>query len=442
MVEVVAETPSGIVSGFGGDCFPPLWFDKDATKSFELQVEEMVFAIGTAAACFRDAFRTGRTVFDGWCDAHAETMRAVTERSLPRLLAAFGGGMLERALLDATARAANVSFSKGLAADCFGIRPGRIHPELAGARLSDWIPAEPARHVWVRQTVGFADPLGREELVEGVWPDDGFPVAIEDYLADSRVRYFKLKVGNHLERDVARLRAFAALAERYWGDAYRLTLDGNEQYARMADFESLVDAIESDANLATLWSNTLVIEQPLSRAAAMSADETRGIRELSARKPIIIDESDSDVHSFREAIDVGYRGVSSKNCKGPIKSLLNAGLARRFTLRDPGRPMIVTGEDLCSVGVIPVQADLCLAATLGLEHVERNGHHYHKGLDYLPPGERRLALARHGDFYAERAGRIAPRIRDGRFAIASLQCVGFGFDFAPDMGARDPIELA
>jgi hypothetical protein len=93
---------------------------------------------------------------------------------------------------------------------------------------------------------------------------------------------------------------------------------------------------------------------------------------------------------------------------------------------------VMTGEDLCSVGVIPTQADLCLAATLGLTHVERNGHHFHPGLSYLPEPEGLAALAAHGDFYEQRHGRISPRIVEGRFEIGSLQCVGFGFAVEPD----------
>ena len=98
----------------------------------------------------------------------------------------------------------------------------------------------------------------------------------------------------------------------------------------------------------------------------------------------------------------------------------------------------MTGEDLCSVGIIPTQADLCLAATLGLEHVERNGHHYHPGLTCLPPAQREQALAAHGDFYALQHGVISPHVQHGKFQIGSLQCVGFGFAVLPDFASLVP----
>jgi hypothetical protein len=148
---------------------------------------------------------------------------------------------------------------------------------------------------------------------------------------------------------------------------------------------------------------------------------------------VIIDESDSRLESYAEALNLGYRGVSSKNCKGPLKSILNAGLTWSHNRRANVEQCLMTGEDLCTVGIVPVQSDLCLAATLGLTHVERNGHHYHPGLSYLPEGQQREALRKHPDFYAAHAGRIAPRLVDGRFQIASLHCVGFGFDVVPDL---------
>jgi len=139
-------------------------------------------------------------------------------------------------------------------------------------------------------------------------------------------------------------------------------------------------------------------------------------------------------------MELGYRGVSSKNCKGPIKSILNAGLTWYHNEQGSRRHFLITGEDLCTVGIVPVQSDLCLVATLGLTHVERNGHHYHPGLSYLPMAEQRAALAAHADLYAQQQGVIAPRLINGTFEIGSLQCVGFGFAVEPEMASMQPPE--
>ena len=48
----------------------------------------------------------------------------------------------------------------------------------------------------------------------------------------------------------------------------------------------------------------------------------------------IIDEADGDYGAFPRAASLGYRGVSSKSCKGLYKSLLNAARARAWNHRE------------------------------------------------------------------------------------------------------------
>src|SRR5258706_530114 len=61
----------------------------------------------------------------------------------------------------------------------------------------------------------------------------------------------------------------------------------------------------------------LFIEQPVKRQNAL-ARPVKGID-----KPVIIDESDDSLDAFPRAKALGYKGVSSKTCKGIYKSLIN-----------------------------------------------------------------------------------------------------------------------
>ena len=334
--------------------------------------------------------------------------------------------------MDAMTRAARQPFAKAVRSNLYEIEPGAVHSQLDGLDLNDWLPPKPELRVWVRHTVGLGDPLTQADIPAGERLDDGFPQSLEDYVEQTGIRFFKIKVSNQLDHDLGRLKTIAALVERHRGEDYHLTLDGNEQYKSADAFDRLIDAIEGSDDLQTLWNNTLVVEQPLDRKIALDEQHTGGIRSLSQRTPVIIDESDGTVDSYVQAIELGYRGVSSKNCKGPVKSLLNAGLT--WLCNDRGRQsgFVMTGEDLCSVGIIPVQSDLCLTATLGLTHVERNGHHFHPGLSYLTADQQEAALSAHPDFYARHNDIVSPRLVDGRFEIGSLQCVGFGFSVEPD----------
>ena len=57
---------------------------------------------------------------------------------------------------------------------------------------------------------------------------------------------------------------------------------------------------------------------------------------------MIIDESDGDLDAFKSAVKLGYRGVSTKNCKGIFKSFLNRSLVERWNRRSkPGAALFM-----------------------------------------------------------------------------------------------------
>ena len=434
-IEVDGHTQRHTQDGYSGDCLPPGWFDKAPDKDYATQIDDMLAVIALAEKTFVEEFAQPTEFFPAWMVAVERIQQRAAEWGLTALLASFGSSLLERALMDAMCRAARVSFSGAVRRNLFRIEPGDVHAQLAGRQVYEWLPHQPLPIVAVRHTVGLADPLTASEIPPEYKLKDGFPQSLEEYLVEAQLAYLKIKVSGDLQQDVDRLGTISALMKRHRGRNYAVTLDGNEQFTAADQFEQFVRALIVNPRLSDLLTNTLAIEQPMERSIALSESHAHAVQAISQFKPVIIDESDGSLDAYARAIELGYRGVSSKNCKGAVKSLLNAGLTwihNDFGSRDD---YIMTGEDLCSVGIIPVQSDLCLAATLGLKHVERNGHHYHPGLSYLTEREQEAALRAHADFYEFRHDRVTPHITDGKMEIGSLQCVGFGFDVEPDFDA-------
>ena len=155
---------------------------------------------------------------------------------------------------------------------------------------------------------------------------------------------------------------------------------------------------------------------------------------------MIIDEADDRVSAFREATLLGYRGVSHKNCKGIYKSLHNLALAAAHNARVGRAELFLAAEDLSNLPVVPLQADLASVALLGITHVERNGHHYFRGLGHLSAAEKTAALAAHPDLYERRGGEVFLKITEGTLACASLQAPGMGFAALPDLAAMTRVE--
>ncbi|HZP37382.1 MAG TPA: enolase C-terminal domain-like protein [Methylomirabilota bacterium] len=426
--------------GFAADNLPPKWFDKDPARTFRDNVEDLLRAIAGAERAYLDTGRTPRPVFDLWRDAYGECARRAPELRVNGLTAAFGSSLFERALADAAGRLAGLDVIALLREDVLGLRPDAVHPGLTRAHLLAWAGRPPADRIAVRHTVGLLDPIVAADVPADGWLGDGLPQTLEECVAAHGLRHFKLKVGGRVDADVERLRRIAAVLDRI-GEPYLVTLDGNEQYKAMADFAALVEAVRAEPALARLWRSTAFIEQPLDRAIALDASAAAGLERLGHAVPIIIDESDGDLQAFPRAIALGYRGVSTKNCKGIVKSFLNRTLIERENAQRPaGARLFMSAEDLTNVPVVPLQQDLATVRALGIAHVERNGHHYVRGLAHCSARERAAALRHHGDLYAGDEREAWLRIERGSVRVGSLAGPGYGVGFDPDLDAMVPLE--
>ena len=423
ILRIDMQVDNATVSGFSGACLPPSWFAKTPEKSYQTQIGDMISVIDTACGLSEEI--EANTFWPFWQEMYAEVMNEGLRRGLPDLVARFAVALVERAVIDGICRATGMSFFDAMKLNILGINPGDVHDVLANYQPGDWLPASQEKKIAVRHTIGLGDPLTKSELGDDDILGDGRPETLEEYLTQSNVRYLKVKVSNNLTTDLERLKKIAKLAEQAHGSEYSATLDGNEQYEDTAELAALFEGIRQEPDLSTFWENVLLVEQPFKRSVALSAEVCERLGELTNKK-IIIDESDGRMESYAMASQLGYRGVSSKACKGAIKSILNAGLVFLQNMDVPNSA-VMTGEDLCCVGMVSLQQDLALVGTLGLKHVEKNGHHYHPGLTYLG-SQAKTAYDYHDDLYCKIDEVVSPRIEDGCFRMESLGCAGFGME--------------
>jgi len=99
----------------------------------------------------------------------------------------------------------------------------------------------------------------------------------------------------------------------------------------------------------------------------------------------------------------------------------------------------MTGEDLTTQAGLAVQQDLALVSLLGLQHVERNGHHYVNGMTGLPQAEQAGFLAAHPDLYEQTYGAVRLKIRNGRMDIVSQAALGLASGAYPDWNKLAPL---
>jgi len=414
-VEIEVEG-KGRATGASAELLAPKWFDKRAHLSSEETVDELKRSLAIA----RDLY-LAEPGFDSAFGLHAQhiaaQVAACAKQDIPPLAAVFGPAEIDKAILDALLRCAGANVFDGMAQNIAGI-DARLSPDLTQDDIARFLAAlRRTERVAVRHTVGLTD------VIEGRG-------GVADPNENSGARYFKLKLGGDPAADCERLirigRELAALPYDYG-----VTVDANEQYTDLAALGELVDRLDRDAALRPIASRLLYIEQPMPR------DVTRQSPLGALGRDVIIDEADDSYDAFPAAKALGYRGISSKSCKGLYKSIVNATRAAKWSAA--GARYFVSSEDLTCQAGLAVQQDLALGALLGISHAERNGHHYVDGFADTPAAEAEAFMAAHPDLYTADAGKIRLAIHDGDLLTGSLTGPGFATAVHPVWSSLAPL---
>lgn len=421
--------------GFSSDGLPPKWFTKNPGTLFDEDLVDMLDVIEHAWLTAASK-GTMATFFDWWRALYAGQDAWAGRQGIPPLLAHLGTSLIERAGIDALCRATGKPLGGIVGGNDLGIRLGDLHPELGdqwpGESIRQGMTGDPT--LYIRHTVGLADPLADAEIPEAERVDDGLPQSLEACIRAYGLRYFKIKLCGDFDRDAGRLRKLAKLLASE-SPGFRFTLDGNEQFKSVAAFREQWDRHRADPALREFLSapHLIFVEQPVHRDEALADHVGADLAEWADAPPLIIDESDGTLGAARQALDLGYAGTSHKNCKGVIKGLANACLLRQRSAVSPATPLIHSGEDLANVGPVALLQDLAVMRVLGIRHVERNGHHYFRGLSALGGAVNAAVLHSHGDHYAPLAdGTAALAIRDGQISLGSVIDAPFGTAFRID----------
>ncbi|QIG98477.1 hypothetical protein [Bradyrhizobium sp. 6(2017)] len=417
-VEIEVEG-RGRATGASAEMLAPKWFDKRPHLTEAQSLDGLRRSLAVARELYL-ANRGFETAFGLHASCIGPQLAACAAEDIPPLAAGFGPVEIDKAILDALLRAAGVNFFDGMTGNIAGI-DARLTPDLDDRTITGFLSARNRLdRVAVRHTVGMDDK------VEG----EG---GVADPNENAGARYFKLKLNGDPAHDAARLaRIGNELARLPYG--IKVTLDANEQYADLTALNALVDRLDHDVALQPIAANLLYIEQPMPR----DITKTSPLGKLAARS-FIIDEADDSYDAFPAARALGYRGISSKSCKGIYKSIINATRAAAWSADDAG--YFISGEDLTCQAGLGVQQDLALGALIGVTHAERNGHHYVDGFADTPANEADAFLSAHPDLYTRAGGKVRLAIHDGDLLTGSIAAApGFASSVHPDWSIMQPLK--
>ena len=415
--EIEVES-KGISVGASAEMMASKWFDKRAHLSPPQTVDELRRALAIARELY-----LSHPGFDTAFGIHAAVIAAqvdaCSKQDIPPLAAGFGPAEIDKAILDALLRALGMNFFDGMAQNIGGV-DARLSPDLGDGDIAHFLAGRRRlERVAIRHTVGMDDRIEGEG-------------GVADSNENAGARYFKLKLNGDPDADAARLVRIGAELAKLPHD-YSVTLDANEQYADLIGLGALLDRLDRDAALEPIAAKLLYIEQPMPRDSFRQSPLG-----ALARRDIIIDEADDSYDAFPAARALGYRGISSKSCKGIYKSVVNATRAAKWSA--DGERYFISGEDLTCQAGLGVQQDLALGALIGVTHAERNGHHYVDGFADTPAAEAEAFLSAHPDLYVNDGNKVRLSIHDGDLLTGSLTAPGFASSVHPDWAALPPLQ--
>ena len=439
LIEVQAEFDGERVRAVAAEGLVPKWFTKHAETSY---AEDLAALFEVIQRALESGVELGEQAspFEFWQELYARQGEWAEGTEHPPLLWNLGVTLVERAMIDGACRAAGVPFGWALRSGTLGVRPGALHQELEGVAWEALLPEAPLREVALRHTVGLADPLTEADVGPGERVVDGLPQTLEECIDAYGLTHFKLKLSGDGPVDLERLRGINRILE---GQVVApvVTLDGNEQYPDLASFASAWEGVRGDPDLEFLRRQLLFVEQPLPRGVALKDSTARDLLAWADRPPMIIDESDGEIHSARLALEAGYVGTSHKNCKGVFKSVANACLIAQRRRSAPETPCILSSEDLTNLGPVALLQDLAVVANLGITHSERNGHHYFRGLSMFPIELQEATVRAHPDLYRMHSEGFATlRVEGGRLQVGSVVDACFGSAVAFDTAFAVPLD--
>jgi len=237
-----------------------------------------------------------------------------------------------------------------------------------GERLDRALLPKPQERIPLFHSVGGLDALEAKDVVTPL--RDGLPETLPEWIAHNGLVRIKIKLsGEDLAWDVARVLAIdriaaAAQAGRGVKD-WSYCLDFNE---RCPDVAYVLDALRQiRAGSPGGFDRILYVEQPTARD--LKANRANVMHEASKLRPVVIDESLTDLESLLLAREMGYNGVALKACKGQSQAMLMAAAARKYK-------MFVCVQDLTCPGASLIHSVGISAHVPAVAGIEANARQY------------------------------------------------------------------
>ncbi len=288
---------------------------------------------------------------------------------IPKLCALVTASAFDAALHDAFGKAHGLNCYRTYGPDFLAYDLAHyLGPRFRGEHLDRYIQEQPKARMPVYHLVGALDPIVDSDIHRRV--NDGLPETLPEWIQADGITHLKIKLnGNDLAWDVDRVarihRATAETEEKRGIGEWVYSLDFNEQCPNVAYLLDFFHRLKATAPGA--FERIQYVEQPTARD--LKTHRENDMHEASKVKPVVIDESLTDLESLMLAREMGYTGAALKACKGQSQSMLMAAVGQKYK-------MFLTVQDLTCPGASLIQSAGIAAHVPGMAAIEANSRQY------------------------------------------------------------------
>ena len=371
-VEVVS--PSGkATKGFGSMPLGNVWSFPSKTIPYEGTLQAMKTLAPKIAAITR-AFTESAHPIEINHQLEPEYLRAAADVSQELKLATPIPKLCTQVVASAFDAALHDAFGKSLGVNCYKT----YTPELVGHDLSRYLGADfkgeslqshvtekPRDWVWLFHSVGGLDAVSNSELKERV--NDGMPETLAEWIRRDGLQRIKIKLqGENLAWDIERTVSIDRVARETRPDVeWAYCCDFNEACANVDYVLEFLAKVKERAPKA--FESILYLEQPTRRD--LKADSGNHMHKAAKMRPVVIDESLTDLESLLLAREMGYTGACLKACKGQSHAVLMAAAGRKHE-------MFLCVQDLTCPSASLIHSAGIAAHFTGLSTIESNARQY------------------------------------------------------------------
>lgn len=209
--------------------------------------------------------------------------------------------------------------------------------DFQGQYPADHLVARRADRLAAWHLVGGLDPIEEGDR-NGQEPADDYPVVLRDWIRRDGLKCLKVKLrGTDAEWDYERLVDVGKVARA--GGVEQLTADFNCTVLDPAYVVNILDRLAEKEP--EIYEDILYIEQPFPYDLESNLID---VREVSQRKPLLMDESAHNWELVKLGKSLGWTGVALKTCKTLTGALLTLAWARshgmEIMVQDLTNPML------------------------------------------------------------------------------------------------------